>query len=302
MGHPDAVLTQATMELDGIGVFAFLDSLGMAEAARFAQRVEALGYRALWFTEAPGGRDALAHAGWLLARTERLLVGTGVASVWARSANAMASAACTNAEGSQGRFALGIGINNPASVAMRGGTYSSPLPYMTAYLEQLKAFKYAAAGVAPPVPIVIGAQNPKMLELAGRAADGALTYFVTPEHTARARRLLGAGKRLIVEQAVLMERDAARARACARSYMAFYLSIPNYERFIAGMGFAAAEMAGGGSDRLVDAIVAWGDERAIRARLEEHRRAGADQVALLPLDPAGGRRPDLRALEAFAPG
>jgi hypothetical protein len=98
-----------------------------------------------------------------------------------------------------------------------------------------------------------------------------------------------------------MEQDPARARECARNYMAFYLSIPNYAKFLATIGFEASEVANGGSDRLVDAIVAWGDEAKIRARLEEHRRAGADQIALLPLDPNGGRRPDLRALEAFAP-
>jgi probable F420-dependent oxidoreductase len=288
------------MELNGLGVFAFLDSMSIADAGAFAQRAEKLGYAALWFTEGPG-RDALVHGAYLLTRTERLIIGSGVASVWARGPLAMASAAWTNAEASGGRFVLGIGINNPESAAARGGTYSKPLAYMADYLGKLKSFKYAAAGTATAPPIVIGAQNRGMLELAGKQADGALTYFATPAHTALARRLLGPQRRLLVEQAVMLERDATRARQCARNYIAFYLTIPNYGKFLASIGFDANDLTGGGSDRLVDAIVAWGDESRIRARLDEHRHAGADHVCILPLDPAGGMRPCSRALEALAP-
>jgi probable F420-dependent oxidoreductase len=277
------------MEFTGLGVFAFLDTMSIAEAGAFAQRVEELGYHALWFTEGPLGRDALVHAASLLTRTKRMIIGTGVASVWARPAATIAAGARTNAEVSGDRFALGIGVNNPVSVAMRGR-----------YVGALKAFKYTVAGTAPVPPIVIGAQNPKMLELAGRLADGALTYFVTPAHTAHARRLLGPGKRLIVEQAVLLESDANKARTCVRDYMAFYLSIPGYSKFLMSLGFDQRDLVEGGSDFLVDAIVAWGGRDALRARLDEHRNAGADQVCILPLDPAGGLRPDLRTLEALA--
>ncbi len=289
------------MELKGLGVFAFLDSLSIADAATFAKRAEKLGYEALWFTEGPAGRDALVHAAYLLTRTERLVVGSGVASVWARGPLAMASGAWTNAEASGGRFVLGIGINNPESAAMRGGSYRTPLAYMAEYVGKLKSFQYGAAGAAAAPPIVIGAQNSRMLQLAGEQTDGALTYFATPAHTALARRLLGPERRLLAEQAVILERDAARARLCARNYIAFYLAIPNYGKFLASLGFNADDLAGGGSDRLVDSIVAWGDETRIRARLEEHRRAGADHVCILALDPNGGMRPDLRALEALAP-
>ena len=244
------------MELKGLGVFAFLDSLSIADAAAFAKRAENLGYETLWFTEGPGGRDALVHAAHLLTRTERLVVGSGVASVWARGPLAMACGAWTNAEASSGRFVLGIGINNPESATMRGGTYRKPLGYMAEYLGKLKSFQYGPAGASAAPPIVIGAQNSGMLELAGKQTDGALTYFVPPAHTARARRLLGAERRLFVEQAVMLERDPARARQCARNYIAFYLTIPNYGKFLAGLGFDANDIAAGGSDRLVDAIVA----------------------------------------------
>lgn len=289
------------MELTGLGAFAFLDYLSIAEAGAFAKRAEELGYDALWLTEGPYGRDALVQAGYLLSRTERIIIGTGVTSVWARGASAMASAAWTNAEISGGRFALGIGINTQAVAAMRGATYSRPVGFMSEYVRALKAFKYSAAGSAAAPPIVIGAQKPRMLELAGQATDGAITYFVTPAHTAEARRLLGPGKRLIVAQAVLMESDPSRARSCARNYMAYYLGIPGYAKFFATLGFNEHDLTDGGSDRIVDAIVAWGDESAFRARLEEHRRAGADQVCIVALDPSGGMRPHLRALEALAP-
>ncbi len=289
------------MELTGLGVFAFLDYFSIAEAAAFAKRAEELGYDALWLTEGPFGRDALVQAGYLLARTERIIIGTGVTSVWARGAAAMASAAWTNAEASGGRFALGIGINTPAVAAIRGANYSRPVDYMTEYVRGLREFKYSAAGSAPTPSIVIGAQKPRMLELAGQAADGAITYFVTPTHTAEARRILGAGKRLIVEQAVLMESDSSRARSCARNYMAYYLGIPGYGKFFNALGFDQRDLADGGSDRIVDAIVAWGDKHALRARLEEHRAAGADQVCILALDPSGGMRPNLGTLEALAP-
>ena len=220
------------MELTGLGVFAFLDTLSIAEAGAFAKRAGVLGYDALWLTEGPYGRDALVQAGYLLARTERIIIGTGVTSVWARGAAAMASAAWTNAEASGGRFALEIGINTPAVAAMRGANYSRPIGFMAEYVRALKAFKYSAAGSAATPPLVIGAQKPKMLELAGQTTDGAITYFATPAHTAEARRMLGAGKRLIVEQAVLMESDPSRARSCARNYMGYYLGSQATENFL----------------------------------------------------------------------
>ncbi len=288
------------MELKGTGVFAFLDFFSIAEAGAFAKRAEELGYDALWFTEGPLGRDALVPGALLLAHTRRMTIATGVASVWARPAEAMAAGARTNAEASGGRFALGIGINSPVSVAMRGGTYGKPLAYMAEYVGAMKAFKYMAAGAAPLPPIVIGAQHPKMLELAGRLTDGAITYFVTPAHTAHARRLLGPGKWLVAAQAVLLESDPKRARTCARNYMAFHLSIPGYGKLLQSIGFDQRDLGDGGSDFLVDAIVGWGDATKIRARLEEHRRAGADQVCLMPLDPAGGMGPHLPTIEALA--
>ena len=200
------------MELKNLGVFGFLDSMSASESIALANRAEKLGYEALWLVESGVGRDALAHAAYLLARTERLVVGSGVASVWAREPVAMASGASTNAELSGGRFVLGIGINNPDSAALRGKTYQHPVAYMAEYVGKLQSFQYHAVKPPSAPPIVIGAQNSRMLELAGRETNGALTYFVTPAHTARARRLIGPSKWLLVEQAVILETDSAKAQ------------------------------------------------------------------------------------------
>ena len=228
------------MELNKLGVFGFLDSMSGSDSTALANRTEKLGYEALWLVESGVGRDALAHAAYLLARTERLVVGSGVASVWAREPVATASGAWTNAELSGGRFVLGIGINNPDSAALRGKTYQQPVAYMAEYVGKLHAFQHHAVKPPSAPPIVIGAQNSRMLELAGRETNGALTYFVTPAHTARARRLIGPSKWLLVEQAVILETDSAKARNCARNYLAFYLAMSGYRKFAVGLGFDVA--------------------------------------------------------------
>jgi len=147
------------MELNKLGVFGFLDSMSGSDSTALANRTEKLGYEALWLVESGVGRDALAHAAYLLARTERLVVGSGVASVWAREPVATASGAWTNAELSGGRFVLGIGINNPDSAALRGKTYQQPVAYMAEYVGKLHAFQYHAVKPPSAPPIVIGAQK-----------------------------------------------------------------------------------------------------------------------------------------------
>jgi probable F420-dependent oxidoreductase len=148
---------------------------------------------------------------------------------------------------------------------------------------------------------VLGSLHPKMLALAAAETAGVLTYFTPPEKTQQIRAAMGGDRWLCAEQAVLLQRDPARARAAARAYMSFYLRIPHYAAMLSTVGFGPADFADGGSDRLVDAIVAWGSEDALRARLAAHRTAGASHVCILPLGLDGSLRPDERVIEALAP-
>jgi probable F420-dependent oxidoreductase len=170
---------------------------------------------------------------------------------------------------------------------------------MRAYLETLEKAPYV--GPAGEAPIVLAALRPRMLELAAECSAGAHPYFVTPEHTARARRILGSGPLLAPEQKVLLETDPERARGVARKAMQMYLGLPNYRNCLLWLGFDEADLGDGGSDRLVDAIVAWGDEVAIAERIQAHRDAGADHVCIQPLRPDGQPGPDPTVLEALAP-
>ncbi len=292
------------MQLGKLGVWAFTDTMTAPAAAAFAARVEGWGYSTLWVPEA-FGRNPLPFAAWLLARTDRLIIATGIANIYARDPLAMRSAQLSLAEQSNGCFLLGLGVSHARMVEeVRGHPYDSkPVSRMRAYLERMARVEYRAPAPAEPPPTVLAALGPKMLELAGSMADGAHPYNVTPAHTAEARRILGPGKWLCTEQKVLLERDPAKARSVARQAIGFYLSAPNYANNLKRLGFADSDLAGNGSDRLVDALVAWGGLEAIRARIEEHWDAGADQVCIQALnpDPEQARLPDMEALEQLAP-
>jgi probable F420-dependent oxidoreductase len=288
------------MDLKTLGVFGFLDGLTGARTLELACRVEALGYSALWIVESGIGRDAIAHASYLLGGTSKLIIGSGVASVWARQPSTMACGARGAAELSGGRFILGMGINNKESAAMRGRTYEKPVEYMRGYVSEVRSAMYSAPAPPEDPPIVLGANNRKMVELAS-GTDGIISYFVTPEHTAWARGTLGSDKWVCAEQAVMLETDAVKARTAAREYVSFYLSIPVYTNNLSRFGFSDHDFRSGGSDRLVDAIVAWGGEDKLRERVAAHYQAGATHVCVLPLSSAGGLIPDLRVLEGLAP-
>ncbi|MCW5892182.1 MAG: TIGR03620 family F420-dependent LLM class oxidoreductase [bacterium] len=288
------------MQLPRFGVFAFLDELSGRDTVELARTVEGLGYGVLWIVEALG-RDAYAHAGHLLAATDRLVVGSGVASIWTRTPQQAIAAARTHAEASGGRFVLGLGVNNPASATMRGFIYEKPVTAMRRYLEAMRTTPWTAPAPPAEPPVVLAALQPRMQALAATDAGGVLTYFATPGHTRRTRTALG-DRLVCVEQAVLLESDAARARTAARAYMRFYVEgLPVYRTHLASLGFDEADFAGDLSDRLVDAIVAWGGPERIRERLAAHVEAGADHVCLLPLPVGGGHAPDRGALEALAP-
>jgi probable F420-dependent oxidoreductase len=291
------------MELSKLGVWAGMDGLTAAEAAAFARSVEEWGYGALWIPEATG-RNSFVAAAWLLANTTRLVVATGIANIYARDWVATAAAQKALNEQSGGRFLLGLGVSHvPLVEGFRGQHYGKPVATMRAYLEGMKKARYAAPPPPEPPATVIAALGPRMLALAAEAADGAHPYNVTPDHTAEARRILGPGKLLCPEQMVLGETDPAKARARAREVLAIYISLPNYANNWKRLGFTDADFVDGGSDRLVDATIAWGDDAAIRARIQAHWDAGADHVCIQAL--GGGRpmpMPDEALLKRLAPG
>jgi probable F420-dependent oxidoreductase len=294
-------LDEVRMDIGKLGLWFFVDPMPSAEATAFVQSVEKLGYGALWLPEAIG-REPFATIGFLLARTERLVLATGIANVYARDAVAMAAGQKTLAELSHNRFLLGIGVSHAPLVGMRGHSYTKPLSFMREYLTGMQSAPFLAAQASEPPPTVIGAIRPKMIQLAGEQTQGVHTYFVPPEHTARTRAALGPDKWICVAQAVVFETDAGRARAAARQYMQTYVpTLPNYTNNLRDLGWGDADFADGCSDRLVDAIVAWGDEARIRARFAAHRDAGASHVCFLPIRADGTPLPDMRAVEAFAP-
>ncbi|MGL6279985.1 MAG: TIGR03620 family F420-dependent LLM class oxidoreductase [Gaiella sp.] len=293
------------MELGPVGVWSGVLAVAPADVARpFARAVEELGYDALWAPEGLGTRESFTNAAVLLGATERLTVASGIANIWARDPVAAANAARVLDDAFDGRYLLGLGVSHPRQVDPRGHRYERPVARMLAYLEAMDEDPYVSpdgsGSARPPVPRVIAALREPMLRLAAEHALGAHTFLVPVEHTRRARALLGRERLLVVEQKVLLEPDPMQARARARAALSWYLDTPNYLASLRWLGFGDDELVDGGSDRLVDALVAWGDEGAVVARVREQLDAGADQVALQPLgaddDPTG-----LELLRALAP-
>ena len=250
--------------------------------------LEELGWGSLWSWEV-FGREALTNAALLLAATRRMVIGTGIANMWARDPVAMAAAQRTLAEAYPGRFVLGIGVSHAPIVDARGHRYQRPLDKLRGYLDAMDAAPWQGPPLVEEPARVLAALGPRMLELAAERAAGALLYNTPPEVTASARSVVGAGPLLAVEQAVLVEDDPAEARRIGREFIAFYLTLPNYVRAWDRAGFGPQERADGGSDRLVDAVVAWGRPEAIAERVRAHLDAGADHVCLqvLESDPNG---------------
>jgi len=289
------------VQIGRLGVWTHLDGLPAPEAVEVARRIEAWGYSALWIPEAVG-RDPFSFLAYLAANTRTLLLATGIANIYARDAMSMRATQKTLAELSGGRLVLGLGVSHEHLVTrVRGHAYQKPVATMRAYLEAMEKALYLGPQPKEEAPILLAALRPKMLALAAQKARGAHPYFVPPEHTARAREILGRGPWLCPEQMVLLETNPSQAREIARRNMAIYTTLPNYQNNLRELGFADADFAGNGSDRLVDAIVAWGDEKAIAARIKAHHDAGADHVCIQPFRPDGKPGPDLRVLEALAP-
>jgi probable F420-dependent oxidoreductase len=277
-----------SMDLGPVGIWTSqFDFQPAAKARKAAADLEKLGFGAIWFPESVG-REALTHAVLLLGATKRVVIATGIANIYARDAVTMAAAQKTVAEAYPGRFLLGLGVSHiPLVEQIRGHSYGKPVPTMRAYLDTMDHAPYRA--VTPPIKAarVLAALGPRMLQLAAERADGAHSYFVPPEHTARARKILGSDRLLAVEQAVVLETDSAKAREIARRHTSSYLTLPNYVSNLRRLGFNDDDFVNGGSERLVDAIVACGDITAAIDRVRAQQSAGADHVCIqvLPAEP-----------------
>jgi probable F420-dependent oxidoreductase len=292
-----------TTEIGKLGVWTALDANTPAESVEFARRLEGWGYSALWIPEAVG-IDPFCTLAHLAATTEKLVLATGIANIYARDPMTLKAIHKTMAALAPGRFVLGIGVSHPHLVdGVRGHEYKKPVPAMREYLDAMEKALFLAREPAEEAPIVLAALRPLMLKLSATRTRGAHTYLVNPEHTQRARERMGPEAWLCPEQKVLLETDAEKARAVGRAAMKIYLRAPNYQNNLRELGFDDSDWEGAmASDRLVDAIVAWGDAGALRERIAAHHAAGATHVCIQPLRADGGIGADLVALEALAPG
>ena len=252
------------MELGRYGVFGHARVLTV-ERARV---LESLGYETVWQGGSPPAD--LAHVAAILDATSTLKVATGIVNVWTADPAEVARSYHRIEAAHPGRFLLGVGVGHPEAVA----TYHSPYQALVDYLDVLDA---------EDVPVerqVLAALGPRVLRLAAERTAGAHPYLITPEHTRLAREVLGAGKLLAPEQRVVLEADPVRARALGRASVKPYLRLTNYTTNLQRLGFTADDVAGEGSDRLIDALVVSGDDAEIRRRFDQHLEAGADHVAV----------------------
>lgn len=283
------------------GVWFSPEGIPGSDLIGFAQQVEALGYSTLWVGETMG-RDPFAQLAAVGANTTTLGLATGIANIYHRHPGVMKQGGNTIAEMTGGRMTLGIGVSSPAIVnKVRGIEYGKPLAFLRTYLDAMESAMYTAVPPAEPVPVVLAALGPKMLELAAERSAGAHPYNTTPEHTAMARQVMGPDAGLYVEQKVMLTDDAELARATGAKTLKFYSRAPGYVNAWKRMGFTDEDISTQ-SNRLVDAIVAWGSVEQIQDRLQSHADAGATHVCIHPLDPIKGQgSPSMEALEALAP-
>ena len=285
----------------GLGIWCSTNSLDPGAVADLAQAVERRGYAALWYPESLSW-ESVALGAFMLSHTDRLVIASGIANIYARDAVTSAQAHDSLNGLWADRFILGLGVSHvPLVSGARGHVYGSPVATMRSYLSALEAAPLDATIRRTHRMVMLAALGPRMLALARDRTRGALPYCVTPEHTAQARAILGSGPWLCVEQKVCLTIDADVARGVARQQMARYLALPNYRNNWLRLGFAEQELADGGSRRFLDAMVVWGDETRIRDVIEAHRSAGADQVVLQAFPADGTAGADMRALDAFAP-
>jgi probable F420-dependent oxidoreductase len=278
------------------GVWYAVDRLDGAGIRRLLRTVEDLGYSTLWYPEAVG-YESLSIASFMLANSTRLIIGSSIANIYARDPFTARRGLRTLSALYDDRFILGLGVSHvPLVEGVRGHVYDKPVPAMRRYLDGV----YEKPSNAGEQPVLIAALGPLMLKLAAERTAGAVPYNVTPEHTREARAALGPDKLLVVEQKVCLETDPAAARGLARRELHRYMTLPNYRNNWLRIGFTEADLAEGGSDRFLDAMVLWGDAATIARGLRAHLEAGANQVCIQPVHAEGDMDARDRTLTALA--
>ncbi len=263
-----------------LGVLFNTDRLSAEEFGRYAARLDELTYHSLWLPEL-FTREPFATAGYLLGQTQRITLATGIANLYARDAVATVSAASALQELSGGRFILGLGVSNARLNQARGHQWQPPVTKLETYLQAMATVKLTAPQFKPPT--YVAAHGPRMLATVAQLAEGATTYLMPLSHVTSARSLLGADRALTTMLFCLQQEDPALARPAARKAIAFYIGLDYYHRAWLAQGFNRADFVDGGSDRLVDALVAWGSTKQIKNRITQQLAAGANRVVVIPL-------------------
>ena len=288
-------------ELGPVGIWAAgFGGMRNEAIADIAAELEHLGYGSVWFPESPAG-EPFVRSALVLAATNTLVAGTGIANLWLRHPLTMSATARSLVDAFPGRFLLGVGVSHSLMIDQLMPTaYTKPLTVTREYLESMDMPLPGRDPADPRPPRVLAALGDRMLALAREQADGAHPYLVTPEHTAHARDVLGSGKLLIPEQAVVLSADRAVVLERARAHLSIYLRLENYRNNWLRLGFDERDFADGGSERLCDALVAGGDEAAVRRRVAAHLDAGADHVVIQALGDSMGTVP-MDQLGALSP-
>ena len=271
-----------TYALAGTGIWSAMLRYGdPAEIADLASEMEGLGYSALWIPDVGG--DVWTPLSNLLTATRSATIATGILNVWMHSPDETAAQHATLTARHGHRFLCGVGVSHRPLIDRinEAGTYQKPIEKVASFLDGLDA----ADPPLSPGERCIAALGPRMLELSAARSSGTHPYLVTPEHTAIARAAVGPDRLVASEQAVVLDTNPDSARATARTHLEVYLGLPNYTNNWKRIGFTDDDLADGGSDALVDALVAWGDADAIVARVQAHRDAGASHVCIQALEP-----------------
>lgn len=284
------------------GVILAADTMSRDDLMATVLRLEGFGYDEAWVTDMYG-REIYATAAWLLAKTTRIRIASGIAHIYGRDAIASAQAGRTLSELSDGRFVQGVGVSHPIAATMRGLDWENPVGKASSYLSAMRGeTPLNIRAESSSVPLYLAAHGPKMLGVAAQYADGANIYMQLPEYMSFARSVLGPGKTLNVVLPCCLTTDREVGLAAGRAALSIYLPLPAYQRQWAKQGFDASDWSGKGSDRLVEAYVPWGDVAAIADRMREYLDAGATKIIVSSM-PTDRRNPDSRweLLEAFAP-
>ena len=285
----------------GLGIWSRTNVMDKQELADLAKNVERLGYQTLWYPESLS-YEALSVAGYLLSHTEKLIVASGIANIYARDAVTAAQGHDSLNRLYDNRFLMGLGVSHvPLVEGARGHSYGKPVATMRKYLGDIISAKIDPTIKIDDRAIVLAALGPKMLELASASTKGALPYCVTPDHTIEARKIMGPEPWLCVEQKICFTNEEGTARTIAQEQMAPYMAMTNYRNNWFRLGFTEEEVTGNAAPRFLDAMVVWGKEQVINDCIDAHFKAGADQVVLQAFRPDGKSGSDPKALEAFAP-